>query len=575
MSGGKTRDGRSSSGRLVPMSWTVLREGLSAGQAARDLGAGVIVGIVALPLAIAFGIASGVKPEQGLYTAIVAGFLISLLGGSRVQIGGPTGAFIVLVYGVVQRFGYEGLALATMMAGVLLILMGAARLGSVIKFVPYPVTVGFTAGIALIIATSQIRDFFGLDTGDLPADFVGKVYLCADRFETLTPASLALGLLAVLVMGLWPRVSHRVPGPLVAVLATTVLARAFDLPAETIGDRFGGVPTSLPHPALPPFDLEAMRQLFPSALAIALLAGVESLLSAVVADGMISGHHRSNMELVAQGIANLVAPIFGGIPATGAIARTATNVKNGGRTPLAGLVHALTLVCIMLFCAPWARYIPLATLAGVLLVVSYNMSEWRVFVRLFKSPRSDVLVLLVTFLLTVVVDITVALGVGMVLASLLFMKRMAEVTQVGSLLGEQEDGEQGFGGRALPAHVDAFEVQGTFFFGAASKFQDAMNRVEGRQKVLILHVAAVLLIDATGLRALEDLMGKLEHNGTTLILSGAHTQPLYALARAGLLERIGEQNLVGDVDAAIARAEALLAETPADRPAARVHGGAG
>jgi SulP family sulfate permease len=583
MSGNSTRSSRSASGprrstngpvpqgRLIPMSWTVLREGLGPAQVARDVAAGVIVGIVALPLAIAFGIASGVKPEQGLYTAIVAGFLISVFGGSRVQIGGPTGAFIVLVYGVVTQFGYEGLALATMMAGALLVLMGVARLGNAIKFVPYPVTVGFTAGIALIIAASQLRDFFGLDTGELPADFVGKLALCVERLETLTPSSLALGLLTMLVMGFWPRVSPRIPGPLIAVLATTVLARVFELPAETIGDRFGGVPTSLPHPSLPAFDLQRLRELFPSALAIAILAAIESLLSAVVADGMISGRHRSNMELVAQGIANLASPILGGIPATGAIARTATNVKNGGRTPLAGLVHSLTLVAIMVFLADWARYIPLATLAGVLLIVAYNMSEWRVFVRLFKSPRSDVVVLLVTFALTVIVDITVALGVGMVLASFLFMKRMAEVTQVASLTGdlpEEHGGERGFGGHTLPPHVDAFEVQGSFFFGAASKFQDAMNRVEGRQKVLILHVAAVLSIDATGLRALEDLKAKLEHNGTALILSGAHTQTLYALARSGLLERIGEENVVADVGAAVARAQELLAAKSAAGAAA-------
>ncbi len=546
-------------GRLEPKLWTVLREGYGREQLVRDVAAGVIVGIVALPLAIAFGIASGVKPEQGLVTAIVAGFLISALGGSRVQIGGPTGAFIVIVYGIVQRHGYEGLAVATLMAGAMLILMGVARLGTVIKFVPYPVTVGFTAGIALIIAVSQLRDLVGMDMPAVPADFIGKLAAYAEHLGTWSPWTAAIGLLALALMLLSPRVTHRVPGSLVAIVVTTAVVHALALPVETIGDRFGAVSAAIPAPRIPEMDLALMRELFPAAMSIALLAAIESLLSAVVADGMAGTRHRSNMELVAQGVANVASPLFGGIPAAGAIARTATNVKSGGRTPIAGLVHALTLLGITLFFASWAALIPLAALAGILLVVAYNMSEWRVFMHLFRSPKSDVVVLLATFGLTVLIDLVVALQVGVVLAAFLFMRRMAalsEASQVRDMMREDEIGDDPDATSALeiPSGVEVFEIQGALFFGAASRFKDALHQVEAPPRVLILRMRHVLAVDATGLRALEDVLDKTRREGTVLVLSGVHAQPLVALERSGLLARIGAENVHAHIRGALARA---------------------
>ncbi len=542
---------------------TVLREGYSAKSFLRDLFAGVTVGVVALPLAIAFAIASGVAPERGLYTAIVAGFLISALGGSRVQIGGPTGAFVVIVYGIVQQHGYDGLAIATMIAGLLLLLMAFLRLGSVIKFVPFPLTVGFTAGIALIIAASQLRDFFGLRMQAVPADFVEKLTAYAQHLDSVNPAAAVVGLTTIAITVYWGRITHRVPGPLVALLATTVAAQLFSLPVETIGDRFGQVPTSLPAPSIPELSWPLVQQLFPTAFTIALLAAIESLLSATVADGMIGTRHRSNMELLAQGFANIASPLFGGIPATGAIARTASNIKAGGRSPVAGIVHALTLLLIMWLFARWAEVIPLATLAGILLVVSYNMSDWRTFVRLFRSPRSDVTVMVVTFLLTVLIDLTVALEAGMVLAAFLFMRRMANLSQAGyvtRMLSEEMDPNDpnAISKRVVPPGVEVFEVYGSFFFGAASKFKDALHEVATRPKVLILRLREVLAIDATALHVLEDLYEKTKKDGTLLVLSGVHAQPLVALERSGLLERIGEANAHMHIDDALNRAREIL-----------------
>jgi SulP family sulfate permease len=570
-------DAAHQSERLEPKLVTVFQEGYSLGRFAGDLTAGVIVGIVALPLAIAFAIASGVKPEQGLYTAVVAGFLVSALGGSRVQIGGPTGAFIVIVYGIVQQHGYQGLAVATMMAGVLLVLMGFARLGTVIRFVPYPVTVGFTAGIALIIATSQLREALGLDMRAVPADFVEKVRAYVAHGASWNPWAVALSALSVVLVLLWPRVTSRVPGSLVAILAATALVHGFGLPVETIGDRFGQVPSSLPSPALPIVDWSTVRALFPAAMSIALLAAIESLLSAVVADGMAGTRHRPNMELLAQGIANIAAPIFGGIPATGAIARTATNVRNGGRTPVAGMVHAATLLLIMLLFARWASLIPLAALAGILLVIAYNMSEWRVFVHLFRSPRSDVMVLVLTFALTVLIDLTVALQAGIVLAALLFMHRMVTLTDVVSMrkmFHEEEDRDDPGALAALhvPDGVEVFEVYGALFFGAASKFKDAIRQVERPPRVLILRMRDVLAVDASGLRALEDVFDKTRRDGTVLVLSGVHAQPLVAMERSGLLAKIGEDNVLGPIDAALARAREVVAQ--GRMPAARAAGAA-
>jgi SulP family sulfate permease len=549
--------------RFEPKLLTVLREGYSSKQFVRDALAGLQVGIVALPLSIALAIASGVRPEQGLYTAIVAGFLISLLGGSRVQIGGPTGAFIVIVYGVVQKFGYPGLAIATMMAGGILMVMGLARLGTVIKFVPYPVTVGFTSGIALIIAAAQMRDLFGLSMPAVPADFIEKLAAYGTSAASWSPWALGVGLATLAILIFWPRVTPRVPAPLLALVVVTIAVRLLGIPIETITDRFGAVPHTLPAPSLPTLPWHAIRELFPSAFAIAILAGIESLLAAVVSDGMTGGRHRSNMELVAQGVANVASPLFGGIPATGAIARTALNVKSGGRTPVAGIVHALTLLVILLAFAPAAGMIPLAALAAILLMVAYHMSEWRVFVRLFRTPRSDVLVLLTTFLLTVLVDLTVALEAGMVLAAFLFMKRMSDLSQAGyvrRMIGETDDEDRPTGDEPpLPHGVEVFEVYGALFFGAASKFKDAMHRVEKPSAVLILRLREVLAMDASGLRALEDLLDQTRRDGTAVVLSGIHAQPMNVLERSGLLDRIGRDNLASDYPAAVARAAELVA----------------
>jgi len=553
-------------GRLEPKLWTVMREGISRAQLARDVLAGVSVGVVALPLAIAFAIASGVRPEQGLATAIVAGFLISALGGSRVQVGGPTGAFVVIVYGVVARHGVEGLAVATLLAGLLLMVMGLARLGTVIQFVPYPVTVGFTSGIALIIATSQLRDLLGLDIANLPARFTEQLSVYATHLGAVRPAALAIGLLSVAVTVFWQRIMPRVPGSLVAILLTTALVQGLGLPVETIADRFGEIHAALPTPKLPTFSWDMVQALFPDAVSIALLGAIESLLSAVVADGMVGTRHRPNMELVAQGVANVVSPLFGGIPATGAIARTATNVRNGGRTPIAGMVHALTLLAIASFLGRAAGWIPLAALAGILLVVAWHMSEWRVFAHLFRSPRSDVVVLLVTFGLTVLVDLTVAIQTGMVLASFLFMRRMALISDAGpmrrSMREDEDDAADDPDATArldVPPGVEIFEVYGALFFGAASKFKDAVRRVERPPPVLIVRMRHVLAIDATGLRALEDLFDKTRRDGTVLVLSGVHAQPHVALERSGLLDRIGAANVHGNIREALARARDLVA----------------
>lgn len=555
--------------RFEPKLFSILwRESYGARELVRDLQAGVIVGIVALPLAIAFAIASGVKPEQGLYTAIVAGFLISLLGGSRVQIGGPTGAFIVIVYGIVQQHGTTGLAVATFLAGLMLIAMGVARLGGVIKFVPYPVTVGFTGGIALIIAVAQVRDFLGLSMAEVPADFVDKLVAYAGASGSWNPYAFGIGLLSLALVLYWPRVTHRVPGPLVAIVVCTAAVQLLDLPVETIGSRFGEVPNRLPTPELALPSWTMVRQMFPSAVTIALLAAIESLLSAVVADGMIGTRHRSNTELVAQGIANLASPIFGGIPATGAIARTATNVKNGGRSPIAGLVHALTLLLIMLFFGRWAEWIPITALAGVLLVVAWNMSEVHLFAKFLRGPRGDLAVLATTFLLTVLIDLTVALEVGIVLAAFLFMGQMASVTQAGyvtRMLEEEGDPNDpnSILRREVPPGVEVFEVYGSFFFGAVSKFKDAIDAIEKPPAVLIVRLREVLTIDASGLRALEDVFESTRRHGTVLILSGVHAQPLIAMERNGLLYRVGEDNTVGNIDAALARAREILGLAPA------------
>lgn len=559
---------------FVPKLVSCFRDGITRRQLSNDLMAGVLVGVVALPLAIAFAIASGVKPEQGLYTAIIGGFLISALGGSRVQIGGPTGAFIVIVYDIIQRHGYDGLVIATMLAGLLLIAMGLARLGTIIKFIPYPVTVGFTSGIALIIFAGQVRDLLGLPIKTVPSEFIDKLAVYREHLTSLSLPTAFVGIGTVLIIVLWPRINRKVPGSLLAIVLMTALVSLLDLPVATIESHFGAVPDSLPLPHLPAIpDWEVLTTLFAPALTIALLAGIESLLSAVVADGMTEDRHDSNMELVAQGVANLTVPFFGGIPVTGAIARTATNIKNGGRTPVAGMVHAVTLLLILVFFGRWAALIPMPTLAGILVVVAWNMSEAHLFLKLLKSPKGDVLVLLSTFGLTVFIDLTVAIQVGMVLAAFLFMQRMAEATQVGFITGELQDDDEikredpnSLHLREVPEGVEVFEVNGPFFFGAADKFKNALDEIGALPRVLILRMRHALSLDSTALNALESVHDKALRNGTQLVLSGVHSQPLIVMEGSGFLGKLGEENIHGNIDDALNRAREILELPTAKRP---------
>ena len=554
---------------LRPQSVDVLREGLTRAGLGRDVLSGIVVGIIALPLAIAFAIASGVRPEQGLYTAIVAGLTISLLSGSRVQIGGPTGAFVILIFSVVQSHGYDGLAVATLMAGVFLIAMAFARMGSVIRFIPYPVTVGFTAGIAVVIALSQVPEALGLDLAEEHSEFVPRVVGYARAMGTLSMEALAVTLATVVVIRWAPRVTRHLPGPLIGIVLAAVLTQALGLDIETVGSRFGGVPSGLPTFRLPRIDPVMLPELVQPALAIALLAGIESLLSAVVADGMTGGRHRANAELLAQGVANLASPLMGGIPATGAIARTATNVKNGGRSPIAGIVHALVLIVILTSVGPLVAMVPMAGLAGVLLVVAYNMSEFEVFGRLLKGPRSDVLVLLTTFGLTVLVDLVVAIEVGVVLAALLFMRRMSEVSTIRAVTGENGD-ESPLGAEdvepelALPPGTEVFEVAGSFFFGSAQRFSEVLSQIHSRPRLVILRMRHVIALDSTGLNALETVHRHLARSGTRLLLSGVHSQPMAVLRGSGTLERFGSENVLATYAEAAARAWKLLEVEEAD-----------
>jgi sulfate permease, SulP family len=552
---------------LVPKLVTTLKS-YDRDRFVADLTAGVIVGVVALPLAIAFAIASGVTPDRGLYTAVIAGFIISALGGSRVQIGGPTGAFVVIVYGIVQRYGVDGLTVATIMGGLLLIAFGVARIGAAIKFIPFPVVTGFTSGIALILIVQQLRDVLGLRLAVAPPEVIERLNLYASTIGTANPYAIALAAATLLVLIVWPRVSHRVPAPFVALILTTVAAYLLKLPVETIGSRFGEIHAGFPHLSLPSVTLAEGRQLVGPALAIAALGAVESLLSAVVADGMIGGRHRSNMELVAQGVANVVAPLFGGIPATGAIARTATNVKSGGRTPVAGMVHALTLLVITLFFGRLAGVIPLATLAAIVLWVAYRMAEWRVFKSELSAPKSDAIVMLTTFLLTVLVDLTTGIGVGMVLASFLFMKRMAEVTNVTLVSREFQDTRPSGDDsgaiyrRKVPAGVEVYEINGPFFFGAAEKFKDTLAEVSKKPKVLIVRMRNVPAMDSTAMHALRDLVRRTRKDGTLVLFSDVHAQPLVALERSGLLDEIGEPAMFGNIDEALGAARRHLGLSP-------------
>jgi SulP family sulfate permease len=552
-----------------PRSLTFLRTGYGWGPFTQDLLAGLTVGIVAVPLAMAFAIASGLPPERGLYTAVVAGFLISLLSGSRVQIGGPTGAFVVIVFGIAARHGYEGLQIATLLAAGMLILMGLFRMGAMIRYIPYPVVTGFTTGIALVILSTQMRDLFGLRIERLPAEFVAQWEVYARSAASWNPWALAVGGGTVaLIVGL-RRLRPRIPGPIVALALASLAVWAFHLPVETIGTRFGGIPSSLPLPSLPPFDPEKWRALVPEAFTIAILAAIESLLCAVVADGMIGDRHDSNTELIGQGLANIGSALFGGLPATGALARTATNIKSGGRSPVAGLVHALTLLAIMALAAPLAVHVPLACLAGILVIVAWNMSELDHFRAMFRAPRSDALTMVVTFVLTVAVDLTLAVQVGIVLAALLFMRRMTEVTQVAALrasdggaIAESPDDDDRDKLSELPPQVEVYEINGPFFFGVADRLKDVLAELEAPPQVFILRLRRVPAIDATGLEALAEFYEKCRRQGSTLVLSGVNPQPQRALERSGLLTRIGAQHVHPHIDAALAHARALLAARP-------------
>ncbi|MCC7309534.1 MAG: STAS domain-containing protein [Acidobacteria bacterium] len=534
---------------------SILREGYAKKTFLGDLLGGLTVGIVALPLSIALAIASGVKPEQGLYTAIFAGAVIAMLGGSRAQISGPTGAFIVIVYGIVQKYGYDGLVVATLIAGVLLIAMGIARMGAFLKFVPFPVVVGFTSGIALIIASSQISDFLGLQIDKVPADFIAKWMVYIENIFTADLYSVGVGVASLLIIILWPRVTHRVPGQLITILVVTAAVQIFQLPVDTIASRFGGVPNTLPSPHIPSVTFELIQQMFMPAVTIAMLAGLESLLSAVVADGMMGSRHRSNMELVAQGTGNIVSVLFAGIPATGAIARTATNIKNGGKTPVSALIHCLFLLLVLLLVGQWAAMIPMATLAAVLLVVAYNMSEWREFIHLLKSPRGDVAVLLATFLLTVLIDLTTAIQIGILLAAFLFLQKMSTETQVSLITDNLKDDEEfqsrDMSGIDIPDGVEVFEIYGSLFFGAVRQFKESIRIVSKKPKALILRMRQVPTIDASGIRVLEEMAEDARDNGYVIIFS-AVTRAVYRVMRkSGLVEKVGKKNFAGDIFAAI------------------------
>lgn len=536
----------------------------------RDLMAGVIVGIVALPLAIAFGIASGVSPEKGIITAVIAGFVVSLLGGSRVQIGGPTGAFIIIVYGIVQEYGEAGLLVATLMGGVLLLLMGLFRLGTVIKFIPYPIIVGFTSGIAVTIFTTQVADIFGLDFGGekVPGDFIEKWALYFRHFDTVNWWNTLVAVLSIAIIALTPKLMRRIPGSLVAIVVMTAavwtLRRYAGIDSiDTIGDRFT-IRSELPAAALPALDWEAVRSLFPVAVTIALLGAIESLLSATVADGVIEDRHDSNTELIAQGAANLLTPLFGGIPATGAIARTMTNINNGGRTPVAGIVHAVVLLLILLLLMPLAQYIPMACLAGVLAVVAYNMSGWRTFKALLRNPRSDVAVLLITFFLTVVFDLTVAIEVGLLIACVLFLKRVMETTEI-SVIRDEIDPSAGTDltlheeHLTVPEGVEVYEINGPYFFGIATKFEELMAQMGDRPRVRVIRMRKVPFIDSTGLHNLTTLCEMSRREKIEVVLSGVNEQVHGALERAGIIEMLGGENVCPNIHVALERAARLVA----------------
>lgn len=533
-----------------------------------DLMAGIIVGIVALPLAIAFGIASGVTPEKGIITAIVAGLVISLFGGSKVQIGGPTGAFIIIIYGIIQKYGFEGLTIATLMAGFFLVLFGLLRLGTIIKYIPYPIVVGFTSGIAVTIFTTQIKDLFGLTLPSNPSDFIEKWGVYLQNFNTIDPWCALIGVASVVVIAVTPRFSKKIPGSLIAIILMTIVALLLKnfagvLSIESIGDRFS-ISNELPAAQVPDMNWETIKSLVSPAITIAILGAIESLLSATVADGVIGDHHDSNTELVAQGLANIASPLFGGIPATGAIARTMTNINNGGKTPVAGIIHAVVLLLIFLFLMPLAKYIPMACLAGVLVVVSYGMCGWRSFLELMKNPKSDVTVLLITFFLTIIFDLTIAIEVGLIIACLLFMKRMSETTDVKAITEEidlNQDAEFSTGNLdhlIIPQGVEVYEINGPYFFGAGNKFEEIMASFGDRPKVRIIRMRKVPFVDSTGIHNLTNLCEMSKKEGIQIVLSGVREKVNGQLEHAGFYHLIGEENICSHINLALKRANEII-----------------
>lgn len=553
-------------GGFRPKLFSTLKDGYNKQTLVQDLLAGVIVGIVALPLAIAFGIASGATPEAGILTAIVAGFIISFFGGSKVQIGGPTGAFIVIVYGIIQEYGMSGLCIATFMAGAFLILMGVLHLGTIIKYIPYPIVVGFTSGIALTIFATQIKDLFGLQIEDVPAGFLDKWGVYFNHFDTVNWWSLLVGVLSILIIVFTPKVSRCVPGSLVAIILMTVVTLILSSlgveSIETIGDRFS-ISTDLPQPEVPNINWDSIRRLAQPAMVIAMLGAIESLLSAAVADGVIGDRHDSNQELIAQGVANMVSPLIGGIPATGAIARTMTNINNGGRTPVAGIAHAIVLALIYLFLMPLVKFIPMSCLAGILVVVSYNMSEWRSFKAILKNPKSDITVLLVTFFLTVIFDLTVAIEVGVLIACLLCMRRMAETTNVSVLSDEidpsaDSDVQGNLEHLVIPEGVKVYEINGPYFFGIGNKFEEMMGDMGTRAKVRIIRMRKVPFIDSTGVHNLTNMCRMCNQMGVKVVLSGVNPQVMKVIEDAGMDEIVGKENICSHINIALKRAEELL-----------------
>lgn len=552
--------------RIKPKLFSVLKH-YNRNQFVKDIVSGIIVAIIALPLSIALAIASGVSPEKGIHTAIIAGFMISFLGGSRVQIGGPTAAFVVIIVGIIEEFGLNGLIVATIMAGIILVIMGLCRLGTLIKFIPSTITVGFTGGIAVTLFVQQLKDFFGLEIAKVPSDFFGRIKAYAANIHTMNVQALLIGCIALVIMIVFPYITEKIPGSLVAIIVTTLIVPLFDMDVNTIGSVYGELSAKFPTPSVPDVNFAMIQKLISPAFTIAILAAIESLLSCVVSDGMIGSRHRSNMELVAQGVGNICSGLFGGIPATGAIARTAANVKNGGRSPIAGMVHAVVLALIMLLLMPYAAMIPMTTLSAVLIIVAYNMCGWRDFVAMRKAPKSDITVLLITFVLTVCFDLVVAIEIGMVLAAMLFLNRMANVTDVRRWISEEEFDEEADQDAIhllkIPEKTVVYEISGPMFFGAVDKFMDIVKESKKANYAMILRMRSVPALDATAYNTLEKVYQQCKRSNMQLIFSHAKEQPLEVMKKEGLYEMLGEENFQPHIREALKRAEEVVAQRKA------------